>query len=266
VPPQRRLQQARNNKETNMSDASVAPLRRADDDLRAARADEVKFCPADLKAVDRAGVFEGYASVFNRQDLGRDVVLPGAFRESLRTRGASGVRMLFQHDPNEPIGVWEKIHEDARGLFVRGRIMTEVIKGREVLALMRAGALDGLSIGFRAEQGVRSKQTGVRRLRKIDLWEISIVTFPMLPDARVSSVKADSGKGNVPTAREFERWLTQDAGFTRSQARAVIRDGLKGLDPMRDAGESSVMRQVLSQQIAEAARLIREGSAATGGR
>jgi hypothetical protein len=139
--------------------------------------------------------------------------------------------------------------------------MTEVAKGREVLALMRANALDGLSIGFRADQGVRSKRTGVRRLKQIDLWEISVVTFPMLPDARVSRVKSGYVKRGVPTPREFERWLTQDAGFTRSQARAVMRDGLKGLDPMRDAGTGSTMRRVLSQQIAEAARLMRDGAA-----
>lgn len=247
-----------------MSGTNAVPVRHANDEARPPRADEVKFCAADLKDVDQAGIFEGYASVFNRQDLGRDVVLPGAFRESLKARGVSGVRMLFQHDPNQPIGIWERIYEDARGLFVRGRIMTEVAKGREILALMRANALDGLSIGFRAEQGVRSKQTGVRRLRKIDLWEISIVTFPMLPDARISSVKSSDGTRTIPTPREFERWLTQDAGFTRSQARAVARDGLKGLDPMRDAGESSVMQQMLAAQIAEATRLMRAGANAIG--
>lgn len=240
-----------------MSGANAVPAGHASDDVRPVRADETKFCAADLKGVDQTGVFEGYASVFNRQDLGRDVVLPGAFRESLKARGARGVRMLFQHDPNQPIGIWERIYEDARGLFVRGRIMTEVAKGRELLALMRAGALDGLSIGFRTEQGVRSKQTGVRRLRKIDLWEISVVTFPMLPDARVSSVKSTQTRRSVPTPREFERWLTQDAGFTRSQARAIARDGLKGLDPMRDAGESSAVQQMLAEQITEAACLLR---------
>ncbi|MFT5175956.1 MAG: hypothetical protein ACI8W7_004150 [Gammaproteobacteria bacterium] len=136
-----------------------------------------------------------------------------------------------------------------------------------MLSLMRAGALDGLSIGFRAEQGVRSKRTGVRRLRQIDLWEISVVTFPMLPDAGVNHVKSEQvdgryAKRQVPTPREFERWLTQDAGFTRSQARAVLRDGLKGLDPMRDAGASPALQQLLVEQIAEAARLMRAGACA----
>ncbi len=224
------------------------------------RAQEVKFCALDLKTVDVAGVFEGYASLFNRQDLGRDVIMPGAFRKSIRRRGTGGIRMLFQHDPAQPIGVWQRIYEDARGLFVRGKIMTEVAKGREVLSLMRAGALDGLSIGFRAERGLRNKQTGIRRLREVDLWEISVVTFPMLPDARVSRVKSVDGNRALPTEREFERWLTQDAGFTRSEARAVIRDGLKGLDPLRDAGSGSGLSKVLAEQIAEAARLMRECS------
>ncbi len=231
-----------------MSEFYPTPLRRAD---------EVKFCAFDLKQVDMEGTFEGYASLFNRQDMGRDVVLPGAFRQSIAKRGASGVRMLYQHDPSTPIGVWQRLYEDARGLFVRGRIMTEVAKGREVLSLMRAGALDGLSIGFRAEEGVRDRRTGVRRLKSIDLWEISVVTFPMLPEARVSKVKASAAPRRLPTEREFERWLTQDAGFTRSQARAVMRSGLKGLDPMRDAGESPAMQQVLATRFAEAARLIR---------
>lgn len=243
-----------------MREISVAGRSRADDDSCRAHAEEVKFCRTDLKSVDCAGHFEGYASLFNRQDLGRDVVLPGAFRETLRNRGSTGVRMLFQHDPNQPIGIWEKIYEDARGLFVRGRIMTDIAKGREVLSLMRAGALDGLSIGFRTEQGGRNKRTGVRRLAKVDLWEISVVTFPMLPGARISSVKSTGTTRPLPTPREFERWLTHDAGLTRSQARAVMRDGLKGLDPMRDAGERSIMRRHLAEQIAEAARAMRAGT------
>jgi Escherichia/Staphylococcus phage prohead protease len=150
---------------------------------------EVKFAPVDLKSVEADGTFSGYASLFGTVDLGQDLVMPGAFRESLQTRGARGVKLLFQHDPNEPIGVWLELNEDARGLFARGRLMPEVTRAREVLSLMRAGALDGLSIGFRTVQGRTDPASGVRRLDKIDLWEISVVTFPMLPEARVSTVK-----------------------------------------------------------------------------
>jgi uncharacterized protein len=153
---------------------------------------ETKSVACDLKAVEADGGFSGYASRFNVVDLGRDLVLPGAFAESVSRRGARGIKMLFQHDPAEPIGVWLEVREDAHGLFARGRILPEVERGREVLALMRAGAIDGLSIGFRAVEGRTDPKSGVRRLTRIDLWEISVVTFPMLPEARVSAVKNES--------------------------------------------------------------------------
>lgn len=217
---------------------------------------EVKLASVGLKDVTFDGVFEGYACRFHREDLGRDVIMPGAFRGSLEKRGAAGIRMLFQHDPNQPIGTWTKIHEDARGLFVRGQLATEVAKAREVLSLMRAGAIDGLSIGFRTVKGVRNPRSGVRRLEEIDLWEISVVTFPMQPEARVASVKADPFAGRAPTEREFERWLTQDAGFTRSEARAVLREGLKGLKLLRDAEQASSWEERLLRQMTEASQLL----------
>ncbi len=151
---------------------------------------ETKFAPVALSAVEADGTFTGYASLFGKADLGRDMVLPGAFRASLKKRGAGGVKMLFQHDPAQPIGVWLDIREDSEGLFVKGRLTTEVARAREVLSLMRAGALDGLSIGYRTVRGRTYAKSGVRRLMEIDLWEISVVTFPMLPEARVSSVKS----------------------------------------------------------------------------
>ena len=218
---------------------------------------EVKFTAFDLKAIDLDGIFEGYASLFHKEDMGRDIVVPGAFRDSLAERGPGGVKMLFQHDPNQPIGVWLKVYEDARGLFVRGRLMLEVAKAREVLALIRAGAIDGLSIGFRVIRGLRDHRTGIRRLEKIDLWEISIVTFPMLREARVAALKTRPFCGRSPTEREFERWLTQDAGFTRREARAVMREGYKGLRPLRDAGLATGWEARLLQRMSEAARLLR---------
>jgi HK97 family phage prohead protease len=153
---------------------------------------ELKFTPLDLKRVDPDGTFAGYASLFNTVDMGRDIVLPGAFRDSLKERGPAGIKLLYQHNPAEPIGVWESLKEDSRGLLARGRLMLAVARAREVLALMRAGALDGLSIGFRAVTGKRDASTGIRRLARIDLWEISIVTFPLLPEARVAHVKSDA--------------------------------------------------------------------------
>lgn len=190
---------------------------------------EVKFAPVDLKHVEPDGTFQGYASLFGKEDLARDMVAPGAFRDSLAERGAGGVKLLFQHDPNEPIGVWLQLKEDIKGLFAKGRLMPDVARAREVLSLMRAGALDGLSIGFRTVKGRSDPATGIRRLEKIDLWEISIVTFPMLPEARVSTVKRRPFAGRVPSEQEFQRWLTQHAGLTRAQARTVVRSGFKAL-------------------------------------
>ena len=150
---------------------------------------EVKFAGAPLAKVSADGIFEGYASLFGVVDLGRDRVMPGAFRDSLARKGTHAVKLLWQHDPAHPLGVWEEIVEDARGLKVRGRLDLAVAKAREVHALMRSGAVDGLSIGFRAERSRKDAATGVRQLERLDLWEVSIVTFPMLPGARVSAVK-----------------------------------------------------------------------------
>jgi HK97 family phage prohead protease len=156
---------------------------------------ERKFVDLVLGPVDEDGTFAGYASLFGRIDLGKDIVERGAFARSLQERGAAGIRMLFQHDPAEPIGAWTEIREDTRGLLVRGRLAKDVARGQEVLALMRAGALDGLSIGFRAVKARRDAATGIRHIIEADLWEISVVTFPMLPGARVETVK---GRGPRP--------------------------------------------------------------------
>jgi len=150
---------------------------------------EVKFAGEPLSGVAADGRFEGYASLFGVVDLGGDIVEPGAFRDSLIRRGVTGVKLLWQHDPAEPIGIWTDIVEDARGLHVVGRLDLAVARAREVQALMRSRAVDGLSIGFKTLRSRREAASGRRRLEKIDLWEISIVTFPMQPGARVSRVK-----------------------------------------------------------------------------
>jgi HK97 family phage prohead protease len=184
--------------------------------------------PVRTVKVTAGGQFTGYASLFGVEDQGRDVVVAGAFRASLDRRPAPAVRLLFQHDPAQPIGVWDDIREDARGLHVRGHLIEEVVRAREVMALIRAGALDGLSIGFHARKAVRDARTGQRRLFEIDLLEISIVTFPMLPGARVTAMKAHataawsltrpkpapdhpSGRRDVDGLRSLSRALPQRA-------------------------------------------------------
>lgn len=196
---------------------------------------EQKRAPFECRKLSDTGQFEGYASLFGAEDLGRDVVRKGAFAKSLAHRGAEGVKLLFQHDPSEPIGVWDRVQEDQNGLHVQGRLLMEVARAREVHALMKAGALDGLSIGFHTKRARIDRKTGHRHLLEVDLWEISIVTFPMHPDARIRSVKRMGSGVVMPSPRDIEHSLRRDAGLSRSQARALIAGGYKTLRPLRDA-------------------------------
>ncbi len=154
---------------------------------------ERKFMSLELKALTAEGRFSGYASLFGEPDLGKDVIERGAFSRSLQARGVGGIRMLFQHDPASPLGHWVTLKEDARGLYVEGQFAPGVSKADEVRRLMKARALDGLSIGFQTVRSRRDAKTGIRHILEADLWEISVVTFPMLPSARVSEVKEMSG-------------------------------------------------------------------------
>jgi hypothetical protein len=133
---------------------------------------------------------EGYASRWWVRDLNDDVVAAGAFRASLERTGPGGVKMLHGHEGRVPVGVWDEVREDAAGLFVRGRVLDMTPEGRMAAALVRAGAMDGLSIGFRAVKS-RADETGrLRVLTEVDLWEVSLVTFPMLPSARIERANA----------------------------------------------------------------------------
>ena len=145
----------------------------------------------------------GHASLFGVVDLGRDAVEPGAFAAALARRGAAGIRMLFQHDPAQPVGRWTAMREDASGLWVEGRLTAGVQKADELAALILSGALDGLSIGFKTVKGRRDARSGIRRLAEVDLWEISLVTFPMQPAARVASVEAARGLAGAPSHRDL---------------------------------------------------------------
>lgn len=140
----------------------------------------------DLQVDDQARI-KGYASLFATPDQGGDLVAPGAFAASLSALAKAGraVKMLWQHDPAQPIGVWDVIREDAKGLWVEGRLLPDVSRAREALTLIQAGALDGLSIGYRTKRSSKGAD-GLRHLLALDLWEVSLVTFPMLPEARLA--------------------------------------------------------------------------------
>ena len=131
---------------------------------------------------------EGYASLWGVADLNGDVVARGAFAASLAAREARGVRMLHQHEGRAPVGVWDEVREDGRGLWVSGRIIDWSAEARFARALAEAGALDGLSIGFRSQRARREGR--LRVLVEVELWEVSLVTFPMLPAARFQLIAA----------------------------------------------------------------------------
>lgn len=152
---------------------------------------EYKFTGAGVGVTVMEGHrIAGYASVFGLRDKGGDTVAPGAYAASLKRMAARGdkVRMLWQHDPAQPIGIWDAVHEDATGLHVKGRLLPDVARAREAQALLEAGAVDGLSIGYRT---LRAEPVpgGGRKLIELDLWEVSLVTFPMQPEARGGEVR-----------------------------------------------------------------------------
>ena len=139
--------------------------------------------------VQEGSIIEGYASLFGAADQGGDVVAKGAYAASL---GAGRkIKMLWQHDPTLPIGVWDEVREDTSGLYVKGRILTSIEKGREAAELIEAGAIDGLSIGYQTIKAAKNEK-GQRVLSELELWEVSLVTFPMLPSARVSAKSDDT--------------------------------------------------------------------------
>lgn len=148
------------------------------------------FLELDSKAIAEDGTFTGYASLFGVKDLGGDSVQPGAFTKSLKSKPAAKVKMLRGHDSSEPIGVWTSIVEDTKGLKVTGQLILTTVKGRETYELLKAGALDGLSIGYRTKRESFDRKNNVRKLNEVELHEISIVTFGMLPTATISRVKS----------------------------------------------------------------------------
>jgi HK97 family phage prohead protease len=188
--------------------------------------------PLDSKAVSDTGVIEGYASVFGNVDSYGEIVEPGAFVDSLVKSKREGrkIKLLWQHDPHQPIGVWDDLAEDSKGLWVKGRLFKDTVpKAAEAYSLLKEGALDGLSIGYRTLKAEpKASKPGVMSLLKLDLLENSVVTFAANDRARVEVVKSILDGGNMPTVREFEG-LLRDAGFSKSKAAAIAAGAMPHL-------------------------------------
>lgn len=189
-----------------------------------------------IKALSDDGSFEGYGSIFGNQDSYDDIVASGAFKSSLAEHKSKGTMpaMLWQHDPYSPIGKWTEMREDARGLYVKGDLALSTDKGAEAYELLKMGAISGLSIGFRTLKFQYDEQSDIRTLTELDLWEVSLVTFPANGEARVSGVKAE----DIQSLKDAEKAL-REAGLSRSQAVAVIA-ATKRCAHQREAGEKAL--------------------------
>jgi len=187
--------------------------------------------PIEVKSLDEGGVFEGYASVYGVQDSDGDVIVSGAFKSSIERFKETGKRpkMLWQHNPSMIVGKWLDVREDERGLYVKGSLILEVEKGREAYALMKAGELDAMSVGFNIAGATAGSGTG-KVIDEADLWEISLVTWGANPQALISNVKS---------IRDFEAFL-RDSGFSRKQATAISARGYSALTEQSDSDSQPV--------------------------
>jgi HK97 family phage prohead protease len=185
-----------------------------------------------IKSLTEDGTFSGYASVFGVEDLGGDIVQRGAFTRSLADHAAKGTMpaLLWQHDSRQPIGKFTTVREDATGLYVEGQLALKTAKGAEAYELLKMGALDGMSIGYMTVKYTYDEKLDVMTLIDIDLWEASLVTFPMNESARVGSVKAAS----IATIRQFEDFLRDEGGFSHAAAKSIAAGGFKAKSDPRD--------------------------------
>lgn len=216
----------------------------------------------DLKAVAESGIFEGYASTFGNRDQGGDIVEAGAFAKSLKSRGARGIKMLADHDPTKRVGVWTDMQEDEKGLYVKGQLLTEKSIGKDAYIDLKSGALSGLSIGGRASLTSQDGRKRARLIKEWDLYEISLVTFPMNEAATVTAVK-ELPNMSAEDWREVEAALRMK-GLSRADAVKAV-SGFKDYF-QRDAGTpEAALRE---EEQAAIAKLIRENIAtlSKGGR
>lgn len=198
---------------------------------------ETKFAALEIKAEgedDDYLTISGYGSVFNNVDGGGDMVMPGAFKECI-AKGRKP-KMLWQHDASQPIGAWDTMREDANGLFMQGRISKRAAKGAEVAALVKMGAVDGLSIGYRTKEYEMDMDTGTRKLTKLDLWETSVVTFPMNDLAGIYAMKSADEMSETEIKRHIEHAL-KAIKLSSTEAKAMASAAMKGRENvLRDAG------------------------------
>ena len=199
----------------------------------------------------------GYGSVFGNVDKGNDMVMPGAFKACI----AEGrkPKMLWNHDPAQPIGAWDEMSEDERGLRMKGRISRKG-KAGEIADLIEMGGIEGLSIGYRTQEYEMDAEKGVRKLTKLDLWETSVVTFPMNEMAGIYAMKAED-----ITQRDIERAF-KNMGHSNRMAKAMAGGAWKArAEVLRDADDAPDPEQV-QRDVDELKQLLTETLQSIGGR
>lgn len=203
----------------------------------------------EIKEVGLSGTFSGYGNIYDVIDQGDDIVQAGAFADSLKGLAAKGrmPALLWQHDSREPIGAYTSVKEDSTGLFVAGQLCMDTQRGAEAYALLKMKAVSGMSIGFLTRADTYDQKTGIRTITKADLWECSIVTFPMNDDSRVSSIKAFD---EIVDLKSAEHYLRESGSFSRSEATAIVAR-IKSLG-QRDSGvdeEAKALIAALSRRM-----------------
>jgi HK97 family phage prohead protease len=182
---------------------------------------DFSFDAQEFKFDDAERTFEGYASVFNGVDAYGDTILPGAYAATLENRSRP-VHMYWNHDPSQPIGKWLEIREDARGLWVKGRI-AKTARGDDVYALLKEGVVTGMSIGFRIPPGGSERDSRIRKLKRIDLVEVSVVTDPADLSAQVAEVKSCQAEiDSADSLKDIETLLREAGGFSRADATSLV--------------------------------------------
>jgi HK97 family phage prohead protease len=201
----------------------------------------------ELKANGDTGTFEGYGSVFSITDRGGDIVAAGAFAETLAAAKTAGrlPAMLWQHRQAEPIGVYTSMEEDAIGLKVAGKLALKTARGAEAYELMKMGAITGLSIGYKVRDDSWDRVTGVRTIKKADLFELSLVTIPMNDASRVSAVKTIE---DLESLSEIERHLRDACGLSKTEATALL-SRVKSVISRGDPGEGDGLGSLLSDAL-----------------
>jgi HK97 family phage prohead protease len=198
---------------------------------------EIKFAAIEVKRESESDEYltiSGYGAVFGNVDNGGDIVVQGAFKECISS--GRKVKMLWQHDPSQPIGVWDEMREDENGLYMKGRISKKAAKGAEVAELVNMGAIEGLSIGYRTQEYEMDVDKGYRKLTKVDLWETSVVTFPMNEMANIYDMKSVDDMSDAEIKRHIEKAL-KAIKVSGTEAKAMASAAMKGRDDvLRDAG------------------------------